>query len=289
MYVPCIFPHCLILADAIQGELCRGIIISTDIMHYMMSVSGLDTLESIRQTLLDKTSSESASLFELILFPDEKFQIAIEALVENSDYSKADEKTICDLLMSRKLETVLHFQDIGSTPVTIPLEAIQPVISRLNISRKTNPRIIEALHRFSDDPLRTQCKIRLRNSRWIQNEANIRLLLKIIEKPIPKDSNFIESLDIILEFLVNPHPESDLKQALVSEKERLIHLLDMADRQDHLVRTSPMEAIMLQGVRMVSIDRDEIIKRIHILDQVWRTAISGSTKLQDSALHVGYR
>jgi hypothetical protein len=210
----------------------------------------------------------SSDLFELILFPDERFQVAIEAIVESFNYSKSDEKTICDLLMSRKLETVLHLPDIGSTPVTIPQEAIQPVISRLNISRKTDPRIIEALHRFSDEPLRTQCKIRLRNSRWIQNEANIRLLQEVIEKPISQAGNFIESLDIILEFLANPHPESDMKQALVSEKERLIHLLDKADRQDHLLKTSPMEAIMLQGIRIVSIDREEIIKRIHILDQV---------------------
>ena len=268
---------CLILANAIQKELCCGQKIywsvSSDIMHYMMSVSGVDTLEDIRQTLLDETSSEGASLFELILFPDEGFQIAIEALVENFNYSKADEKTICNLLMSRKLKTVLHFPGLGSTPVTIPAEAIQPVIARLNISRKTDPRIIEALHQFSEEPLRTRCKIRLRNSRWIQNNPHILLLREVIQKLISQNEKFLESLDIILGFLTDQHPESDIKQALEYEKERLIHLLDMADKQDHLLRTSPMEAIMLQGVRMVSIDRNEIIKRIHILDQICRAAM----------------
>jgi hypothetical protein len=268
---------CLILANAIQEELCSGQMtyrsVSADIMHYMMSVSGTDTLEGIQLTLLDETSSESASLLELILFPDEGFQIAIEAFIESFNYSKSDEKTICNLLMSRKLETVLHFPDIGSAPVTIPPETIQTVISRLNISQKTDPRIIEALNQFSEEPLRTQCKIRLRNSRWIQNEANTRLLQKMIEKFAPQRDRFTEYLDVVLEFLTDFHAESDIIQSLESEKERLIHLLDMADRQDHLLRTSPMEAIMLQGVRMVSIDRDEIIKRIHILDQVCRAAI----------------
>jgi hypothetical protein len=259
---------CLILAAAIQKELCRGITVSANIMHYMLSISGANTLESIRQTLLDETSSEGASLFELILFPDEEFQIAIEALIESFNYSKADEKTICNLLMSRKQETILHFPSFGSAPVTIPLETIQSIVTRLNISRKTDARIIEALHRFSEEPLRTRCKIRLRNSIWIQSEAHIRLLQKIIEKLIPHTINFIESLDVILEFLANSHPESDIKQALGSEKEQLIHLLDMADRQDLLLRTSPMEAIMLQGVRIVSIDREEIINRFHILDHV---------------------
>jgi hypothetical protein len=265
---------CLILANAIQNELCRGQKIfgsvSADIMHYMSSVLGINTLESIQQALLDETSSEGASLFELILFPDESFQIAIEALVESFDYGKADEKTICGLLMSRKLETVLHFPGCGSMAVAIPPEFIQTIIARLNIWRKTDPRIIEALQRFSEEPLRTQCKIRLRNSGWIQSEAHIRLLRELIEKRIPQRINFIEFMDIILEFLADPHPESDIIQALKSEKERLIHLLDMADRQDHLLRTSPMEAIMLQGVRIISIDRGEVINRIHILDHVLR-------------------
>ena len=265
---------CLILANAIQKELCRRISINADIMHYITSISGMDTLEGIRQTLLDETSSEGASLFELILFPDEGFQIAIEALVENFNYSKSDEKTIRNLLMSRELKTVLHFPGLGSTPVSIPAEALQSVITRLNISRKTDPRVIEALHQFSEEPLRTRCKIRLRNSRWIQSKAHIRLLQAVIEKLALRRDSFIENLDVVLDFLTDIHADSDIIQSLESEKERLIHLLDMADRQDHLLRTSPMEAIMLQGVRIVSIDRDEIIKRIHILDQVFMAAIS---------------
>jgi hypothetical protein len=260
---------CLILANAIQKELCSGITIGADILHYMMSVSGINTLEGIQQTLLDGTSSEGASLLELILFPDEGFQIAIEGIIESFNYCKADEKTIRDLLMSQNLEKVLHFQDLpGSTPVTIPPETIPSVIVRLNISRKTDPRIVAALRRFSEDPLQTRCKIRLRNSRWIQSEAHILLLKETIEKRFPPTINFIEALDFILEFLANPHPESDIKEALESEKERLIHLLDMADRQDHLLRTSPMEAIMLQGVRIVSIDREEITSQIHILNHI---------------------
>jgi hypothetical protein len=268
---------CLILANAIQKELCRdqkNWSVSTDILHYMMSVSGLDTLEAIQETLLDETSSEGASLFELILFPDEGFQVAIEALVENFNYSKADEKTIRDLLISRKIKTVFHFPGLGSTPVSIPPETIQPVITRLNISRKTDPRIIDALHRFSEEPLCTRCKIRLRNSRWIQNEAHIRLLREVIEIIAPQRDNFTEYLDVVLDFLTILHTESDIMQSLESEKEQLIHLLDMADRQDHLLKTSPMEAIMLQGVRIISIDREDIINRIHILDHICRSGKS---------------
>ena len=268
---------CLILANAIQKELCldqKNWSVSTDIIQYMRSVSGIDTLEAIQQALLDETSSEGASLFELILFPDEGFQIAIEAIVEAFDYSNADEKTIRNLMMTRKIETVFHFPGIGSIPVAIPAETIQSVITRLNITRKTDPRIIEALHRFSEEPLCTRSKVRLRNSRWIQNQAHIRLLEEVIKKFAPQRDGFIKYLDVVLEFLTVSRSESDIMQSLESEKERLIHLLDLADRQDHLLRTSPMEAIMLQGVRIVSFDRDGIIKRIHVLDRICGIEIS---------------
>jgi hypothetical protein len=272
---------CLILANAIQKELCCGQNIywpiSANIMQYMLSVSGMDTLEGIQSALMDETSSEGASLFDLILFPDEGFQIAIETIVGNFNYSKTDEKTICNMLMSRKLDTVLHFPGLGNTSVTIPPETIQSVVARLNIYRKTDSRIIEALLRFSDKSLRTRCNIRLRNSSWIQSESHIRLMQEIIEKFIPQTGDFLEYLDVILGFLTDQHPESDIKLALESEKERLIHLLDMADRQDHLLRTSPMETIMLRGVRIISIDRDDIIKRIHILDHVCRSGKGDQT------------
>lgn len=263
---------CLILADAIENQLCgcqkSCWSVGADIMHYMTSVSGMDSLEGIQQILLEDTSSEGASIFELIIFPDEGFQVSIEGLINCFNYSKDDEKTICELLGSRKLNRVLHFPDIGIIPVTIPGATIQSVIARLNIWRKTDPRIIEALNRFSEEPLLTRCKIRLRNSRWIQSEANIQLLLEVIHETIPQTVNFIECLEILLEFLTTPHPESDIIQALISEKERLIHFLDMADRQDILLKSSTMESIMLQGVRIISIDREEIINHVHILDHV---------------------
>lgn len=259
---------CLILATAIRKELRRGISVSADIMHYLLSVLGMETLEGVQRTLLDETSSESASLFELILFPDEGFQIAVEAIVERFSYSNSDEKKICSLLMSGRLETMLHFPGLGRATVTIPVETIQSVVARLHICRKTDPRILEALQQFLEEPLRTRCKVRLRNARWIQSETHIRLLLEMVQTCTWPKEKFIDTLDVILEFFTDLHPESDIIQAIESEKDRLVHLLDMADRQDHILRTSPMEAIMLQGVRIVSIDRAEIINRIHILDHV---------------------
>ena len=256
------------LANTIEKELRSGIAIGPDIMNYMMSVSGIKTIEDIQQILLDENSSEGASLFELMLFPDEKFQIAVEPLLEHVDYSEADEKTVCKLLISRKLPASLHFPFPGSMSVTIPPETIQSVVTRLNITKNTDIRILDALHQKLADPLRSQCQIRLRNSKWIQSEENIRLLHKVIESGMPQHGNFLEDLNIILEFLTCPHPESDIEQALVSERERLVHLLDAADIQEHLLKTFPVEAVMLQGVRIAAIDRDEFIRRLHVLDRI---------------------
>lgn len=73
---------CGVLADAIQHELRRGIPIGSDVIQYATSVLGTTSPESLRQILLDETSCETATLFELILFPDEGFQAAVEGILE---------------------------------------------------------------------------------------------------------------------------------------------------------------------------------------------------------------
>ena len=261
---------CDILADAIQHELCRGIPIGADIIQYITSVLGMTSLNSIQQTLLDETSCEGATLFDLIFFPDEGFQAAVEGILERLHYSRADEKTIIERLTSRKLETILSFPGLGDVAVTIPPEAVQAVVSRLNITHTTDARIMASLNRFSEESIRTQCLIRLRNAKWIQSESHIQFLQEVIEEHILKSADPLEWLISLLEFLGDAHPESDIHQALLSEKERRIHLLDMADRQELLLRTTPMEAIMLQGIRVASIDRDKIVRQIHILDRICR-------------------
>ena len=261
---------CGVLANAIQHELCRGISIGSDVIHYTTSVLGTTSLASLREILLDESSCEGTSLFELILFPDEGFQAAVEKILERYHFIPADEKSVMDILIPRKLETTLSFPGLGDITVMIPPEAVRTMVSRLNITYSTDPRIMASLDRFSQGAIRTRCLIRLRNIKWIQTESHIRFLQEVIEKQIVKSADPLESLDAVLEFLSDPHPESDIRQALLSEKERLVHLLDMADRQELLLRNSPMEAIMLQGTRILSIDRDKIIKQIHLLDRVCR-------------------
>jgi hypothetical protein len=261
---------CRILANAIQEKLCGTICVNANTMHYMMSVSGIESIAELRKTLRDETSSESATLMELLVFPDEAFQVYIENHIEIANPGKADEKTISSLLMHQKIESTLQLPGLGNIPAVIPPEAVQSVISRLNLSWKTDHRVLDALNRFSEEPLRTRCKVRLRNAKWIQNEPQIHLLQNVIRKMAPQ-KDFQVILDILLDFLTVLHPE-DLQQALESEKERLIHLLDLADRQDHFLRTSPMETLMLQGFRRVSVDRDEVINRIRIFDKICRSS-----------------
>lgn len=259
---------CRILSDAIAAKLSDGIAVSKETYREMMSFSGMDRLDGLREILLDEASSEGASLLALVLFPDEGFQRAMEPILETYDFSRADEKMVCDRLISLHPETILHFPETGCISLSIPHEAMASLVTRLNITAKTDPGVLEALDQWVEDPLRMQCKIRLRNSRWMQNESHIQLLAGFIQKRRFAKDGFLESFTTILEFFTDPHPESDIREAILSEKERLIHLLDLADRQDHLLRTSPMEAILLQGVRMLTLDRTETIRRIRVLDQL---------------------
>lgn len=259
---------CFMLAEAIKERLCSKFLITAETMPCLISYTGYDLPEDIRKLLLDQDSSESATILELILFPDEGFQAGIEAFIESCNPDKTEAEGICYWLISQELKTSFYFPDSGSFFIPIPDETIRSFVSRLNICRKTDSRIPEALSQFTDDPLKTRCKVSLRNSRWIQNEPNILFLQKIIKKISSEKNNFLEYLGATLEFLTDPHPESDTAQALESEIQRLIHVLDASERQDHYIRNMPMEVIMLQGYRRISLDRDSIIRKIILFNSI---------------------
>ena len=256
------------LAEAIQKRLCSEIVVTAETQRYMNSVLGISTLQDIQQTFQDDASSDSATFMELLLFPDEAFQLTIEPLIEACHFNEFSEQTIEQLLISRKLHTIIHFPDQGSISVRIPDEMIHSTVSRLNLSYSTDRSVIESLDPFLQEPLRTQVKVRLRNSGWIQHQPHIQLLWKLFQNLVPQQGDLLEYLDVVLKFLAVPHLESDIRSDLKSEKNRLVHWINLADRQDHLLRTAPMEAIMLQGIRRISIDKDEVIKQILILDHV---------------------
>jgi hypothetical protein len=257
-----------LLTEAVFNRLSAAVQIEATDQQHMASTYGIQSFSEIQRFFLDENSGDALSVMALLYCPDEKFQTDIEPFLESAEYTHTDEKAVCHTVMALQPRSILYFSDMGSITVRIPHVIVQSFITRLNIRRKTDPQILETLNRSLDEPLLSCCKIHLRNSRWIQNESHIRLLLTFIQHTHRFKDDFPDELKILLDFLSVHHPESDMLQALFSEKERLIHLLDKADRQDELLRSAPMETIMLQGIRIISIERAPIIRRIHVLDQL---------------------
>ncbi len=262
------YSNCFMLEEAIKERLCSKVSITAETFSRLISYTGYDSPEEMRKYLLDQNTSESATVLELILFPDEGFQAFIEEMIEACNPGKKEEEMICNRLINLELKAFLYFPGSAGFLVPIPDETILSFVSRLNICRKTDSRITEALFIFTDDPLKTRCKVSIRTSRWIQNEKNILFLLKIIEKMSSEKNNFLEYLSAALEFMTNPHPESDTLQALESERQRLIHILDASERQDHYTKNMPMEVMMLQGYRRISFERESFIRKINLFNTI---------------------
>ena len=78
-------PKCGRIAEAIRALLRAGIELGTDVRHTIASTLGDSRPQALAAALADPQGCENAPLLELILFPDERFQVALEPRLAAED------------------------------------------------------------------------------------------------------------------------------------------------------------------------------------------------------------
>ena len=138
---------CVLLAEKIKVILQDGFKLSSKVLHFIDSTFYFPSIKNLKEIIQDPSNCERDTLVELIFFPDESIQIRLEELLESEHYQKDDEEKVCNLLLSQKLETAISFpDDRDSTELIMPNSAVNPFISRLNISKKIDKRLIWGIH-----------------------------------------------------------------------------------------------------------------------------------------------
>ena len=140
---------CVLLVKKIEEIFHEGINLSDTVLDYIDSTFSNPSIKELEDIICDELNCEKDPLIELLFFPDESIQIQLEDLLESEDFKKQDEENILNYLLSKKLETSIHFPDNrGSLKLTMPNSAAGKFISRLNISKKPDKRLVEVIDRF---------------------------------------------------------------------------------------------------------------------------------------------
>ncbi|MBL0717063.1 MAG: hypothetical protein JJV89_03335 [Desulfosarcina sp.] len=175
-----------LLTKEIVSLLTKGIDLTPDVIHYIDSTLGQPSLQELESVITDKNNCERDSLLELIFYPDEKIQIQLEYILESNSFTREDIQKVGEHLSILNPKTLLLFPD-GETFLKMPVpgSVINNFVGRLNIFRKTDFRILEAVDigvRARDKKL---VKVKLRNRRFGETDNKVNFFCKFFKSNLP--------------------------------------------------------------------------------------------------------
>ncbi len=267
--------RCRLLAEKIRSIFQKGLTLTSDAVHYIDSTFATPSLEELKDIITDESNSEKDSFFELIFFPDASIQCQLESLLENGGFQKADEKRVLDYLVKDLPATQLCFPDNrGTLPVKMPEPVADQFISRLNILKKMDTRLSEAICKHVSNGRKTRVKVKLRNSRSNKTEKRIFFLCTFFEKMKDNDD---QCLDFLLDFFDEQQDDGDIYQLLMDKKRFFFQNLQKAKRHQNLLGKYNMETLMMRGVRIPHIDTADVENKMGIIDRICQT-VYGKTE-----------
>jgi hypothetical protein len=158
---------CELIADKIKNIISEGIDLSEDVVHYIDSTFSNPTVKELQAILADDANCEKDTLMELLLFPDESFQIQLEKTLERHRHKKEDEKIIWAHLCRETLQVTFRFtDDRGEFALQVPEDVIHQFLIRLKIAKHLDASLIESIHNYGDDQNTGRFKVKIRNSRF---------------------------------------------------------------------------------------------------------------------------
>jgi len=260
---------CFLLAGKIERIFRDGFVLSDDIMHYIDSTFSNPSINELEEIIYDEHNCERDPLIELIFFTDELVQIKLEEFLESKDFKKKDEEKVINYILNKKLLTTIHFpENKGSIKFIVPeLSALQ-FVSRLNISRKLNERLLKAINKFVPDKRRTTVKVKLRNAMTVLSENKIKFLCSFFEKLKVEEDYFFKCLDFVPDFFDGIKDDKNILQSLLDKKELYFQDLQKAVKFEELLNKNNMETLISRGVRIPHVSKEDVMNNIVIIDTI---------------------
>ena len=258
--------RCRVLADKIEAILESGFVLSDDAVHYIDSTFPNPSPEFLRAAIEDEDGSEIGPLYELLFFPDAFMQMELEDILKIEKYTKADEKTVLDMLISRLPETPVHFPDArGTLYLRIPEWTAAQFISRLKVYKQLDSRISRIVDTHVPEEKGNSVRIKFRNSRFVQTENRISFFCTYFEKL--KDS-CEDCLDLMISLFEESDDNRDIYQTLVEKKRTYFQSVLKALRYAQMLQKENMETLFAQGVRVTYVDKQDAERKMEIIDKI---------------------
>jgi hypothetical protein len=267
---------CRRLADAILAWFGKGIIIDRQTQHYIDTCFPEFPMEGIGDHICDAPDLDTASIMDLIFFPDEELQMELEPMLEVEMYDLDNEATTISLLEAETIETVIRGGRCPNTvSLRVPCSSLEAFVRRLGIAKHIPKGLADTIAGMYGTETATRLKVLLRNTR-IELDGPAEEFLEAFFLGMDSGAeDFNDCFLLVLELLGESGSEKDPFRLLRLKTDALHEVKTAARRFEEQLRRSNMETLMHQGLRAPEVSAAEAEKKIFLLDRIGRAAALG--------------
>jgi hypothetical protein len=269
-----------------------GITLTGDVRGFMTATFGDASVETLRALVSDESSAERDSLLDLVFFPDQALQLAIEPVLEGLSLTEEDVGLLAARLKAAPVATGLRLPGVADLfPAVMPAFLVDAFLARLNLAWQPSAALSEVMTRLDTRWLapthdredgRLRLRVRLRNAGLRQTPAQVLFLGDFFERLPLDDKDFVDKLDFMLVFLKEHEGATNVYQALMDRKKFLFrHLLKNRQVTEWAARTN-METRIMAGVRPSYFDVHTAERSLALIDRI-AMAVFGRTEWLDGS------
>lgn len=257
-------------------SLCRPMNLESDVLHYIDSTLGPASAEEFKALLTASEEPEAEAVLELLFFPGQGLQEAIEPLLAGTRWDEGDADALTRSLCEKKLTARICFPgERGEAHIPIPDSEVAKFVARLNLCRFIDPELARAICDSVSDPvIAARLRVRIRNSGIEQSGRQTDFLSELIRRN-PKSpaeparvGGLMETIDFAIYLLEQTEPEANLYEALMAQKRLLVRALYTAEKSRERLSSNTVEALIMQGISIPSICPEAVGRQIGIIDRI---------------------
>ena len=275
--------HFHFLVEKIKALWEAGVSVDESVATYIASTFSNPSIDHLKQVISNRSNVERDSLVDLLLYPDEAFQVALEPLVQNQPIAMPYGQKVVDWLNRCRISIMIYFPSLaGNITIQPSRPELERAISRLNLDWKFPQALYRVINHYIEKNRRVLLMVRLRNAGLKMNDVRTRFLCDLIKTFPDLTGRFADYFHFAITFL-SAEPGKPIVEALMAEKKRFKRGLRQSIQFEAAWPKANMETLMLRGVHAPADSAAFYRSRIALIDDlVW--SMYGKGKVAEADL-----
>lgn len=256
------------VAEAIRAWLAQGVLLGAASRRQLEAALPDASAAELAALLADDGHPERDWLLELLFYPDDALQMALEPLLREVGRGLAAAGVLHHLQQTQLGARLWCSAGREALEVPVPAAALAPLVARLHLDRRIDSPLAAACDTLPA-ALGLASRVRLRNLRGELRGAALPFAARLIAEVLPRSAAELDDLEFLLEVAVAERDAArEMYAALAARKRRLAFARQQVSDLNVRRERVGLEVLLQQGGRLPCIDLELCRRQIALIDRV---------------------